>query len=304
MRISPTCLMVAVLFVLLPAASPGQDWCENWGDYEPAWSPVGSRLAASGWLFHGPPMYMLEFWLRAYDVEGGSIRGYAELYFGGSTRPTWTPDGSEVVFTEYRNLMAVNLEDRQWRFIAALPGDIRDPAWSPDGAWIALSCQEGGFTDIWVMDPRGQQQRRLTQDAAADRHPAWSPDSRSIAFASNRGGDDDIWVVSLQGGEPTRLTQGPSNDTWPSWSPDGRFLAFTSDRSGGLDLWVLPLDRTDPVRITTDAGSETGPAWSPNGSSIAFRYEAGPCTHIQVIPVPRIIAVERTSWSGVKRLYR
>lgn len=280
-----------------------QDPCADWGDFEPTWSPNGSRIAASGWLFHGPPLYLVEFYVRFYDVNGGVLTNPRSISYGWSSRPAWSPDGDEIVFEDGRVVLAVSVAGQR-RVVANLPCVPRDPAWSPDGAWIAFSCTDA-TEDIWIMNPQGQQMTRLTAaDAASDRHPAWLPDGGSIAFTSNRAGNDDIWVVPLQGGEPTQLTQGPSNDTWPAWSPDGRFLAFTSDRGGSLDVWVLPIGRPDPVRITND-GSATGPAWSPNGAWIAYRSGLATCTDVvQVIPVPRIIAVERRSWSDVKQLYR
>jgi len=290
--------------VAWPANGRCQLSCEYYGLWEPAWSPDGSYVATSGWLFHGPPLYLVEFWVRVHTVEGGAMTSMGEVHYGFSSRPTWSPDSREVVFTEGSRLMAENLDTGRLRTIATLSGEVIDPAWSPDGAWIAFALREyGAAEDIYVMNPMGQQLRRLTVHSAADRHPAWSPDSRSIAFASNRGGDDDIWTVSLDGGEPVQLTQGPANDTWPAWSPDGRFLAFASDREG-QDLWVLPAGRSDPVRITQDAANSTAPAWSPDGDWIAYRYVDGLCEDARIIAVPRIIAIEHVSWGDLKQLYR
>jgi TolB protein len=290
--------------LVLPASSRSQSWCEYYGVWEPAWSPDGSYVATSGWLFHGPPLYLIEFWVRVHQVEAGAMTSSQEMYYGISSRPTWSPDSREVVVTNGPRLMAMSLDERRSRTIATLNGEILDPAWSPDGAWIAFTLREYGVDDeIYVVNPAGQDLRRLTLHSAADRHPAWSPDSRSIAFTSNRGGDDDIWTVSPNGGEPVQLTEGPANDTWPTWSPDGRFLAFASDRAG-QDIWVLPVGRRDPVRITQDAAFATAPAWSPDGAWIAYRSVDGLCENVRIIAVPRIIAIERISWGDLKQLYR
>lgn len=51
-----------------------------------------------------------------------------------------------------------------------------NPAWSPDGAWIAfVSDRAGGYGDLYVMDTDGEGQRRLTFDEVGIDWLAWSP---------------------------------------------------------------------------------------------------------------------------------
>ena len=104
------------------------------------------------------------------------------------------------------------------------------PAWSPDGKGIAFATarddRTGRCTDpsacnleIYVMNPDGAKQRRLTRDPAADSFPAWSPDGRKIAFASRRDRNFEIYVMNADGGGQKRLTRNPLDDTVPAWQP-------------------------------------------------------------------------------------
>ena len=53
-----------------------------------------------------------------------------------------------------------------------------DPAWSPDGKWIAFSMRG----DIWKISPDGGEAIALTSGPNYYFEPAWSPDWRRIAL--------------------------------------------------------------------------------------------------------------------------
>src|SRR5437870_4050396 len=65
-----------------------------------------------------------------------------------------------------------------------------DPAWSPDGKWIAFARHASplGGTHIVVVHAAGWGTTRLTNLPTIDRQPAWSPDGTRIAFT--RGTDE------------------------------------------------------------------------------------------------------------------
>jgi Tol biopolymer transport system component len=135
---------------------------------------------------------------------------------------------------------------------------------------IAFVSDRDGNSEIYVMNPDGSEQTRLTNNPEEDVQPAWSPDGRRIAFVRSR----QIHVMNADGSGVIRLTQIGSINESPAWSPDGRLIAFQSsrdsDRRLNLEIYVMAADGTNQTRLTNFIGLDFSPAWSPDGRSIAF----------------------------------
>ena len=150
-----------------------------------------------------------------------------------------------------------------------LPADLSrgEPAWSPDGEWIAFTSSRGtagpGRGSIWVMRGDGSAKRQITlhPENGFDLSPTWSPDGQRIAF--QRGG---ISIVTVATGEVTNLGL-PGQSSQPSWSLDGRHIAFAwRPTEPGSGIWQLYTVRPDGggMRLrTTNAtwGGGAAPAW-------------------------------------------
>jgi Tol biopolymer transport system component len=182
------------------------------------------------------------------------------------------------------------------------------PAWSPDGKWIAFTTTRGRAvgTSIWVVEARAEAEPRLLVEpsgSAIDRDPTWSPESDAIVFASNREGSFDLWRVDLATGKdgwPTvsgktrRVTDAPTDEVSPAWSPDGKLLAYAvfnpeTQRSG---IWVSASTGRNP-RLLTKGELEQTPAWSPNGRWIAFSAPAARRADMDIFVIRRDGTMQR-----------
>ena len=137
-----------------------------------------------------------------------------------------------------------------------------DPAWSPDGRWIAFSMRG----DIWKVPADGGTAVALTQGPAYHFEPAWSPDGTRIAMSMDLDGNLDIGVVSADGGDVERITRAPAIDIEPTWSHDGTSLFFASSRQRGFG--VFRRDLTTGADTLVVRGIQ--PAVSPNGAQLAY----------------------------------
>src|SRR4051812_11879982 len=99
--------------------------------------------------------------------------------------------------------------------------------------------------NIWVVDRKGGDARRLTSFQGQSSNPKISPDGATVAFSADYAGNTDVYTVPVGGGEPTRLTWHPGADTVQGWTPDGTKILFASARqtaapSAAPRLWTVP----------------------------------------------------------------
>lgn len=141
-----------------------------------------------------------------------------------------------------------------------------DPAWSPDGRWIAFSARG----DIWKVSAEGGEAIALTEGPAYHFEPAWSPDGRQVAFSMDQDGNLDIGVVDAGGGTVRRLTEDPHVDVQPAWTRDGQRLLFVSGRTGSLDIYSIEVASRAEHPLVSGPGDQLQPAVSPDGRTLAF----------------------------------
>src|SRR5262249_1166021 len=161
-----------------------------------------------------------------------------------------------------------------------------EPAYSPDGKFLAYTTDERGNLDVVVQPLAGGEPIRIAATDADEAQPAFSPDGSRIAFVSARdhGGRlapptntnalelylnlsfGDIFVVPALGGTPAKLVD---DGHYPSWSPDGKRIVFVSNRGGEINLWTVPSEGGTPMPLTKEHGRiDYQPAWSPDGKGI------------------------------------
>lgn len=185
----------------------------------------------------------------------------------------WSPGGTRVVFGSNRppgdGLWVVNINGSGLRRVTE---DGMTPAWSPDGRTIAFARRAPGSLayEIWLVDPDGTNERRLTEAPRVDdRHfaqdfvPDWSPNSREIAFSRRYRGRRDIYVIRPDGSGLRRVTKQAGLHDWPAWSPDGRRIAFLTTFGRRESIDVINVDGTRSKRLATGAVTYAHLDWQP-----------------------------------------
>ncbi len=184
-----------------------------------------------------------------------------------------------------------------WEFVS-------DPRWSPDGSQLvytetrAVAEDDRYASTLRLLDANGRS-RRLTAPGSNASMPRWSPDGATIAFLSNRDGRAQVYALALRGGEARALSDVDGHVRRFAWSPDGEQLALLvapesapkkgpfvteslrvrRDARRGYSTGVEPrlalvgvsTAKPAPPRWLSDGKTPVGaPSWSANGESLYY----------------------------------
>ena len=279
---------------------------------EPVYAPDGksiyyTRNVSPGATFtYAQDSTQSLFEIERYDLATGEVTTAVSGY-GGSVRPTPSPDGSRIAFVrrdkDSSQLWVKDIASGTERMIyAGLDLDLQETwavygvypmmDWMPDSREIVFWA--GG--KLHRIDAAGGEARSIpfaiddTRGVADAPHPAievapdsfttripkyaaLSPDGRRIVFESL----GKLYVKNAAGGTPRRLTdESDALEAWPTWSRDGRRIAFVRWSDSELGRIVVADANGSNERVVTDQpGHYAVPQFSPDGRSLVFEKRSG-----------------------------
>lgn len=189
----------------------------------PAWFPDGETL-----VFARTEKKFLrdKTLLFQTDIQTGESQRLIPESDQTQAIPDVSPKTPLVAFTGKRTMgwdVAVyNLREKKIKFLQEGGKSCR-ARFSPNAQKLVyVSSREDGKGDIWLMNPDGSDETRLTHwDETYDYFPSWSPDGRTVVFNSSHQHDHDgdwkLYLLEVSTGKTSLLFDSPGSDIFPDW---------------------------------------------------------------------------------------
>ncbi len=183
-----------------------------------------------------------------------------------------SPSAKRAVLEARGDLFTIPAEKGDVRNLTHSPGSReRDPAWSPDGKWIAYLSDASGEYEIHVIGSDGTTpDRQVTRGGAAFRFALlWSPDSQKIAFSDKTM---TLWWCDVATGKLTKVDQSEDGEIHDyQWSGDSRFVAYSKPQESGFSrIRIYSLDSGESSAVTDPLTDSFNPSFDPEGQNLYF----------------------------------
>jgi Tol biopolymer transport system component len=248
--------------------------------------PIGALSPDGRWLAFSEGRF-----LRVRPIDGGPV---ADLPPNEAQIRTiaWSPDNRTILTDGYETGSGLALFDRVERTRrglwadrdplhasageegAAAPtarvADLRQPAWSPDGRFIAAIVNARDGQELWTIGADGASATAKRMRARIS-WPAWTPDGQ-IACVATENGHSRVTIPC--GG--AALTTDPALEVYGplAFAPGTRILyAAAANNRGTVDLWAIEIGGGRASRVTAFSRDTYAPTVAHDGS-LLFKVQS------------------------------
>ena len=186
-----------------------------------------------------------------------------------------SPSGVRAVFEAHGEILTVPAEHGDIRDLTNTTGAAeRDPAWSPDGRWIAFFSDASGEYELHLASQDGTESKKFALGDAPSFYyqPVWSPDSKKIAYTDKRL---NVWFLDLASGKSSKVDtntyETPEHTLDPSWSPDSKWITYTKLLPSHMRaVFVYSLESGKATQITDGMSDARYAVFDRNGKYLYF----------------------------------
>ena len=187
------------------------------------------------------------------------------------------PDGKIAVFSARGALFTVPVGYGHTTDLSkTVASNDKDPAWSPDGKWIAYIRDDGRDSQVMVRAADGSGVPRALTPRGNLTYMGrllFSPNSRWLTYSTSR---QQLWLVNVKTGVRKLVTTAPRSAPVHifqdvAFSADSRWLAFSKRLANNLHaLFIYGIRRGDLHQVSRGDFDDTNPVFSRSGKYLFF----------------------------------
>ena len=189
-----------------------------------------------------------------------------------------SPSGVRMLLEARGEILNYPVKDGEPYNLTRSPGSReKNPAWSPDGRWVAFISDRTGEEELYLVDQKGEKEwKQLTRGGMGYRlHLEWSPDSKHLLFSDKTM---RLNLCDAQTGALSVIDRSDYDEGWERWgiqdyvwSPDSRWIAYTRcEASLNNSIVLYSLETKKPHPLTDDRYANSSPSFDPEGKYLYF----------------------------------
>jgi len=185
---------------------------------------------------------------------------------------SWSPDSKKIAFQDLGNIAIVNADGTNRVDITHGGFGDYEPSWSPDGSAILFTSPRQFYRTMHVVNVDGSNLRALPSDGEYwDTAPQWSPNGNKIVFIVNSEmALPVVYIANSDGTNRRPFDSCPGglcgeHRNSPRWSPDGTKLLFHSWDYflSDTEIYIKTARGVGYSQLTNSVGDNFHPSWQP-----------------------------------------
>lgn len=247
------------------------------GNFYPAWSPDGSRLA---YVSNRGNDYLSQTSLVVFDKGTGKKKVVAG---GARFAISWSPDGKKIAYaskvarsrggSHYYDLYVYDFTSgKRKRLTKALRA--HSPAWSPDASRLVFVVSKDGTENLGLYEFSTKETTVLTHYQYGEQleRPTWSPNSKIILYSKFDDSGYDIYLMNLSDRKEIPVVKGANDARDAVFSQNGKKIYFSWDRTGIFNVYSKDLYSGKTEQLTNVLGGAFMPSVNAEGELAFARF--------------------------------